>query len=80
MSSMTRSYLVTFPSDLGDVDRMFGYGVGVLASVRITELVQGGLQVSWIFSKCHRFLVYPKCPQQQKRYLRSLIVLEVSKW
>lgn len=47
VSSTRRSYLVTFPGDLGDVATMVGYGDGgaVISSVTVTEETQGSVQV-----------------------------------
>lgn len=45
-SSARRVYLVTFPSDLGDVATIVGYGdSGSVASVTVTEEIQGAVQV-----------------------------------
>ncbi len=46
-SSTRRSYMVTFPSDLGDVADLGGYGdgSGVVSSVDVTEETQGSVQV-----------------------------------
>lgn len=46
-SSARRSYLVTFPGDLGDVATMVGYGDGsaAISSVTVTETIQGSVQV-----------------------------------
>lgn len=44
-SSSTRSFLVKFPADLGDVATMVGYGNGGVLSVTVEEKVQGSVQV-----------------------------------
>lgn len=46
--STRRSYMVTFPSDLGDVANMVGYGDsgGVVSSVDVTEETKGSVQVN----------------------------------
>lgn len=54
-SSTTRSFLVTFPPDVGDVAAMVGYGDGGVLSVAVEEKTQGSVQV--IIR--HR----PGCPQ-----------------
>lgn len=53
-SSTTRSFLVTFPRDVGDVAAMVGYGDGGVLSVTVEEKTQGSVQVIR-----HR----PDCPQ-----------------
>lgn len=52
-TSTRRSYLVTFPSDLGDVAMIVGYGdVGsVVSSVVVTEETRGSVQVGYAFAK-----------------------------
>lgn len=57
-SSTRRSYLVTFPGDLGDVATMVGYGdVGaVISSVTVTEETQGSVQVLICFLVNVRFV------------------------
>lgn len=45
-SSTTRSFLVTFPPDLGDVAAMVGYGDGGVLSVTVEEKIQGSVQVT----------------------------------
>lgn len=44
-TSSKRSYLVTFPRDLGDVATMVGYGDSGVLKVTITEETPGSLQV-----------------------------------
>lgn len=44
-SATSRSYLVTFPEDLGDVSPMVGYGSNGVSSVTIIQEVQGSVQV-----------------------------------
>lgn len=45
-SSTRRVYLVTFPSDLGNVAMMVGYGdSGSVSAVAVTEESQGAVQV-----------------------------------
>lgn len=45
-SSTRRVYLVTFPSDLGNVATMVGYGDGgSVSAVTVTEENQGAVQV-----------------------------------
>lgn len=46
-SSTRRSYMVTFPGDLGNVAPLVGYGdgSGVVSSVVATEETQGSVQV-----------------------------------
>lgn len=50
VSSTTRSYLITFPPDLGDAATMLGYGTSEILAVTVVEEVQGGLQVSSLTS------------------------------
>lgn len=45
-SSTTRSYLITFPRDLGNVATMVGYGTSEISAVNITQEAQGSMQVS----------------------------------
>lgn len=58
---------MTFPSDLGDVAMIVGYGdVGsVVSSVIVTEETRGSVQVGYAVSKtcgrpCNNY-VYPSC-------------------
>lgn len=44
-SSTTRSFLVKFPADLGDVAAIVGYGNGGVLSVTVEEKIQGSVQV-----------------------------------
>lgn len=44
-SSTKRVYLVTFPSDLGNVAKMGGFGVDASVSVTVTDKTQGAVQV-----------------------------------
>lgn len=45
-SSTKRSYLVTFPRELGDVPTMVAYGDSEISSVTVTEEVHGSVQVT----------------------------------
>lgn len=44
-SSTRRSYMVTFPQDLGDVATLVGYGDGGVLSVAVAEETRGSVQV-----------------------------------
>lgn len=44
-TSKSRSYLVTFPGDLGNVPMMVGYGDNGASAVSVAEAVQGSVQV-----------------------------------